>query len=63
MIRRPELVGEVVAHALEQEELGAPQALGRALTAGDVDQRIGVTVDHERFDVELAQLLGAAPAR
>ena len=40
--------GQVVAHALEHEQLGAGDELGGALAAARGDQRVDVAVDHQR---------------
>ena len=49
-----------MAHALDHQQLGVRDDLGRSLAAGRVHQRVDGAVDDERGDVDLGQARGAA---
>ena len=59
MIWRPEHRRQVVAHALDIEQLGAGMSSAVRSPAGDVDERIDGAVDHERRHVELPERVGS----
>src|SRR5205807_547307 len=56
---RPQVARQVVAHALEADELRAGNRLGDGLATGDVDQRVVETVHHQRGHLDVAQVPGA----
>ena len=49
---RPRTLRKVVAHAGDEEKLGAGNGGRRLLPPGGADERIGVTVDDDRRDLE-----------
>ena len=60
---RPQRFGQVVAHVGEHEQIGAGDQFRRALGAAERDERVVTTVEDERRDAHLAQLLGTIAAR
>src|SRR3954467_9130949 len=55
--RRPRALGEIVAHALDHQQLGPRHGLGGGLPARWGDERVGPAVDHQRRDVDRAERL------
>src|SRR6266542_1622012 len=47
---RPQLARQIVTHAFDLDQLCARDCASSRLTARDGDQRVGLAVDHERWD-------------
>ena len=56
----PQRPGQVVAHAVDDDELGVGDDLGGALAARGVDQGVGGAVDDERREADLGECCGPA---
>ena len=56
---RPELLGQIVAHVLQQQQLRAGHELGGAQAPGGVDERVVAAVNHEGRGRELCEALAA----
>src|SRR4051794_6874717 len=54
---RPQLARQVVAHALEADELRSADVLGKSETAAHVDQRVVETMHDQRRHVDVAEEL------